>query len=594
MQCPGRERIFPRRVGCVLRRRYDARLLKRYSKALILLLVLVALGAAWLWWNRTPKAEMSGYVPAESLAFIEVNDLVGVASGITGTEAWRVLAPQVGAPSQLIPYTWSIRLARWTGIGSAEAVLLARSQFGLFFTQAQATETANTLTIKPLAALVIETHTSPRRMKAVVENHVGQFAQRSFGEASIARKQIDGVEIVQWKSPDNTRQLILAVVDTVAIVGNDESVVLRCIEVRRGRQPSLATNQQFQSMKQEIRGAQAPVFGFVPKAGVKAVIQAWAFARAGNAADAAAIAPLISNAFGNLIDAFGWTSRLDQSGAEDQCRVVLAQGVSQQLSDDLTPEPIGDKLDFSFVPAGATSVTSYQIRNPASFWRQLNAVVSSRSDVLTAVASRPLLRALLEPYGISDPDNFFPAIGPRVQLVRLENSTSAVLIAQTFDKVALRRLAEQRLGRQPKIEKFDDTEILVGADGWSFAFAGEYFATGPADVVRRCLDARTRGLSITTNGSFTRARSTIDVSLPIVSLTFSPDGPAAVSFVELFSARERSAFSMNAAAIEQSAASLPHSVSVTMMKADSIEWSSRSSFGLLGLLFTAFAPERER
>jgi hypothetical protein len=573
---------------------YDARLLKRYRKALILLLVLVAFGAAWVWWSRTPKAEMSGYVPAESLAFIEVNDPIGVANGITGTEAWRVLAPPLGAPSELIPYSWSIKLARWTGIGSAEAVLLARSQFGLFFTQAQATESANTLTIKPLAALVIETHTSQNRMKAVVEKHVGQFAQRSFGEASIARKQIDGVEIVQWKSPDNTRQLILAVVDTVAIVGNDESVVLRCIEIRRGRQPSLATNQQLQTMKQQLRGSQAPLFGFVPKAGVKAVIQAWAFARAGNAADAAAIAPLISNAFGNLIDGFAWTSRLDQSGAEDQCRVALAPGVSQQLSDDLTPEPIGDKLDSSFVPPEAISVTSYQLRNPASFWRELNAVVSSRSDVLTAVASRPLLKALLEPYGITDPDNFFPAIGPRLQLVRLDNSTPAVLIAQTFDKPSLRKIAEQRLGRQPQSEKFDDTEILVGSDGWSFAFAGDYFVTGPADAVRRCIDTKARGQSIATNGSFTRARSTIDVSLPIVSLTFSPDGPTAISFVELFSSQERSAFSTNAAVIQQGAASLPHSVSVTMMKADSIEWSSRSSFGLLGSLFTAFAPERVR
>ncbi|MGQ0763610.1 MAG: hypothetical protein ACT4OT_16565 [Acidobacteriota bacterium] len=574
-------------------RGYDARLLKHYRKAFILLLVLVAFGAAWLFWNRAPRAEMSAYVPAESLAFIEVNDVMGVANGITGTEAWRVLGPPLGAPSHLIPYSWSIKLARWTGIGSAEAVLLSRSQFGLFFTQAQATESANTLTIKPLAALVIETHTTQGRMKTVLEKHVGQFAQRSFGGASIARKQIDGVELVEWKSPDNTRQLLLAIVDTVAIVGNDESVVLRCIEIRRGRQPSLATNQQLQTMKQQLRGSQASVFGFVPKAGVKAVIQAWAFARAGNAADAAAIAPLISNAFGNLIDGFAWTSRLDQSAVEDQCRVALAQGVSHQLSDDLTPEPPGDKLDFSFVPAKAISVTSYQLRNPASFWRELNAVVSSRSDVLTAVASRPLLKALLEPYGISDPDNFFPAIGPRLQLVRLDNVTPAVLIAQTFDKPALRKLAEQRLG-QLKTEKSDDTEILLGSDGWSFAFAGDYFVTGPADAVRRCLDAKARGQSIATNAPFTRARSTIDVSLPVVSLTLSPDGPAAISFVELFSSHERSAFSTNAAVIQQGAASLPYSVSVTMMKGDAIEWSSRSSFGLLGSLFTAFAPERLR
>ena len=64
----------------------------------------------------------------------------------------------------------------WIGRGCAAGAVAV----GILFTQAQATESANTLTIKPLAALVIETHTSPGRMKAVVEKHVGQFAQRSF------------------------------------------------------------------------------------------------------------------------------------------------------------------------------------------------------------------------------------------------------------------------------------------------------------------------------------------------------------------------------------------------------------------------------
>lgn len=580
--------------GTAVLRGYDAGLLRHYRKALVLLLILGALAAGWLYWNRAPRVDMSGYVPADSLAFIEANDLIAVANGITGTQAWRVLAPPLGAPSQLIPYSWSIKFARWTGIGSTEAVILSRSQFGLFFTQAQATESGNTLTIKPLAALVIETHTSQRRMQPVLEKHVEQFARRSFGETSVTRKQIDGVDIAEWKSADNTRRLILAVIDTVAIVGNDESVVLSCADVRRGRRTSLASDQHLQAMKQQLGAGQAPIFAFVPKAGVKAVIHAWAFARAGNAADAASLAPIVANAFGNLIDGFAWTSRFDSSGAEDRCRIALSQGVGQQLADDLTPEPLRDKLEFSFVPADASSFTSYQLRNPASFWRALNIVISSRTDVLTAVASRPLLRGLLEPYGINDPEMFFSAIGPRLQVVRLDNNAPAVLVASTFDKVLLRKVVEQRLGRQPKSENLNDTEILTGSDGWSFAFSEEYFLTGPAEAVKRCLDAKAQGQSIATRTSFNQSQTTLDVSLPIVALTFSQDGPSAISFVEVFSSHERSAFSTNAAAIRQGAESLPYSVSATMLKDGGFEWSSRSSFGLLGSLFTTFAPETAR
>ena len=228
-------------------------MLNRHRYKLLVLVALMAFTAWWVYWNRTSKADMSGYVPDDALAFIEASDLVALANGVTATEAWRSLAQPLGVPAELIPHRWSIGLARWTGIGSTEAVLLARSQCAVVFAPAaHTTESGTTLTIKPLAALIIETHTSQRRMRPVVERHVHQFAQRSFGDGGVTRKQIDGVEFAEWKSADNTRRLVLAVVDTVVIVGNDESVVLSCIDVQARPAPSLATNHQLQTMKQQL------------------------------------------------------------------------------------------------------------------------------------------------------------------------------------------------------------------------------------------------------------------------------------------------------------------------------------------------------
>jgi hypothetical protein len=53
------------------------------------------------------------------------------------------------------------------------------------------------------------------------------------------------------------------------------------------------------------------------------------------------------------------------------------------------------------------------------------------------------------------------------------------------------------------------------------------------------------------------------MTLPIFSLTLADDRHAAISFVELFSKQERSAFSTNAAAIQKGAASLKYSASVS-------------------------------
>src|ERR1051325_11747985 len=78
------------------------------------LVLLVGCLAVWLYFNRTVKADLSNYAPADSLGYVEVNDLAEVAGGITNTRAWKSLAGPVGAPTNLMPNKWLVRLARWT------------------------------------------------------------------------------------------------------------------------------------------------------------------------------------------------------------------------------------------------------------------------------------------------------------------------------------------------------------------------------------------------------------------------------------------------------------------------------------------------
>ena len=537
---------------------------------------------------------MAALVPADSLAFIEANDLPTLASGIEESEAWRALAGPLNAPSSLLPRRWLVRFARWTGLGPIDAVLAARSQVALVFTQAQATQDESTLTIKPLAALVIQTHTSQRRMRPALEKHVARLAEKAYGQPSLVRKQLDGVDLAEWSSADNTRHLVLAFVDTVAILGNDESIVMRCVEVRRGKQQPLSVDKQLGQLRQQLSSSSAPLFGFIPKAGVEPVIQAWALSRAGGTADAATVVRLVSSTFGNLIDGFAWTARFDQGGLEDRFFVSLSAGVAEKLRNNVSSEPVSPD-EFSYVPIDASSVTSYRLRTPDGFWRDLNTVVSSHADALGAIAARPFLRSLLEPYGVDDADVFFAAAGAPMQVIRLESGTPAVLVAQSFDRPILRKLAQRRLGDKPKTEIVGETEIMLSAtNNWSAALEGNHFFTGPADAVRRCLSAKAQSQSVISVESFRRAQSYVDVSVPIFALSFANDRSAAISFVELFSSEERSAFSANAASIQQGAQSLPYAVSATVIKGEGIEWTSKSSFGLIGSLFTSFAPEKSR
>ena len=96
----------------------------------------------------------------DSLAFVEANNLSTVITGIEETNAWQSLAAPIGAPSRVSPNRWWISLARWTGIGSSDAVLFARSQVAVVFSGAEGSQAGNTLTIKPLTTFIVETHTA--------------------------------------------------------------------------------------------------------------------------------------------------------------------------------------------------------------------------------------------------------------------------------------------------------------------------------------------------------------------------------------------------------------------------------------------------
>lgn len=564
------------------------------TKALLVLVALVSV-AAWLYWNRPTRSDMAAYVPADSLAFVEANDLTEIADGIQGSDAWKALAGPIGARSNLGLNRWLIRVARWTGLGPVDEVLISRSQVAVVITGSRASEAETALTIKPLGALVIETHTLQRRMRPVLEKHVEEFARRAYGQPTLVRKQINGVELAEWLSADGSGRIITAFVDTVVIVGNDESVVLRCVDVRRGKLAALAGNKQLADLRQQVRAQDASLFGFVSKAGVKPILQAWALNRAGSAPEAATVAPIFADAFGNLIEGLAWSSRFAGGGTEDHCFLSLSEGVAPKLRDSTIPEDRSLAGDLTFVPADTHSVSVYHLRDVEGWWRELNAQVSSHADVVGAIAARPLLRSLFKPYGIDDPDMFVRAVGTHVETIRLEENSASVLATEAFDRQSLRRLAQQRLGPAMKTEIVDDSELLLsGSDNWAASFADNHFLIGPAEAVRRCLQAKAQSQSLTSVDAFRRSLRLLDVSLPITAVTFTDDRRAAISLVELFSQRERSAFSTNAPAIDEASRSLPYAVNVTILKDNGFEWTSRSAFGLLGSLLVKFAPENTR
>ena len=556
--------------------------------------LLVACLALWIYWNRTVKTDLSSYAPADSLGYIEMNDLAEIAGGVTNTQAWKSLAGPIGAPMSLTPNRWLIRLARWTGIGSTDTILFARSQVAMVLSGAEGTQEGSTLTIKPLTTFIIDTHTSQRRMRTTVERHIEELAQRLYRNPVFVRKQIQGADLQEWQTSDGIHAIVFTFIDTAVIVSNDETSVLRSIDARAGRRSSLTGAGDLATARLTLDAANAPLFGYIGQSGVKSLLQAFALYRSGPSADAVTAARIFSDTIGGLIKSIGWTSRFVAGGVEDRSSIALSDGVAEKLRSSMLPERAPEVTKLPFIPKEIRSLSLYQFRDAGNFWVDLNATVASHTDLIGAVAARPMLRALVKPYGIDDADSFARAVGPGLQTVRLEKDSPAVLIAEVFDRPALRKAIAPRFGQSPKTESIGEAELLLSPkDNWAAAFIGNSFLIGPGDFVRKCLQVRGDADSVSSNDRFRKSQQLIDVSLPLISIIFTDDQQAAISFVEAFSNHDRPAFATNAAAIEPAIRSLPFAASASLLKAQSLEWTSRSSFGVVGSLATELIPAPE-
>ncbi len=133
----------------------------------------------WLWWNRSSRVDMSLYVPADSLIYLEANDLPQIITALASTEAWRELVGAAQLDLNTTRLNLLANLAARTGIGPAEAVVMSRAQIAvvLLGIEAAGTEAATSDPIvKPRVAVVIEAHTGERRVRLAVDKLVGDLA----------------------------------------------------------------------------------------------------------------------------------------------------------------------------------------------------------------------------------------------------------------------------------------------------------------------------------------------------------------------------------------------------------------------------------
>ena len=563
--------------------------MKRSRWILIAAVATLIFAASWLWWMKPTQVDMAAYAPADSLLFIEADRPLAVAETLTATDAWKAFerttnASHSGGNDRLQ------KIIGWTGIGPVQSVVLTRAQVALIVTDLGTAEAGDTLKVKSEGAILVETHTSEWRIRPLFEEFLKSFAEKLYGRPSLQKITIDGVEFIEWLSPDGSRRMVGTVAGSLLIIGTSEAVVKTCLAVSQGRRSALKDDAELNRVRKQLGKDNALTFGYVPPGNSSKLLAFGIPLLLGRAPGDSDFQRLITSGASKIFGSLAWSSRAYSAGIEDRYLISLQPGIVDRLKASFSASATASKIQ-TLAPEEVYSVTSYRFSDPDSAWLSLKTAVSSQVDALSAIVFSSLLKSSLLSYGIDDPEAFFTVIHGEILTLRLdETADRSVLVAAVENAAALRELLMKskpvhRAASDGQAEMFEDREGESSA-----ALMNDIVVMGaPADV-RRYVEFRHAG----TNPSdghikkLTAFQARLSAA-PVI--TFANDGSRVRNFfVTIQTARGASVPS--SADFEREISALPYSVTESVMGPDGIERTTRSPLGQFSTLLPLLLPEQ--
>jgi hypothetical protein len=558
---------------------------------LIIVLLLLAVLGAWLWWVRPRAVDMAAYAPADSLLYLESNNPTDVAAALAKTDAWKLVDELTGNKWRTGKDNWSTKFVRWTGIGPTNSVIVTRAQLAVVVTDLGVSQDGESLTVKPEGALLVETHTAASRIKSPVEQALKKFAETAYGQPTLRRTNVDGFEFIEWIAPGGSRQVVATFVGTLVIVGNTERAVQKSLAVASHRQPSLKDDEDLKRLRLDLQADQALAFGYVPAKSSGRLLSVAVPMLLGRAPGNSEFERLIDSASAKIVASLGWSSLSFMDGIEDRYRIDLQPAMVAKLKESFSCQR-ADPASNPRLPDNFSSVTYYRFQNPTMAWQGLKTSVASQVDALSAIFFSSLLKSALLPFGINEPDKFLNLVEGPVITSRLDPDTAgSMLIAKVRDEPAMREFLIAGMGFRLINAKQTD-EIFSNSDGEFVAgFVNGFVAIGsPTDVARSTENAVSA--SPDQSSASPRVRSTPSSNGACV-LTYANDSERVRAFVST-AAEVGGSTALWSDKTEQGLRLLPYSVTETNLGEHGIVRVTRSSLGQFSSLLPLVFPERKR
>ncbi len=432
----------------------------------------------------SPPTDLRSLAPAESLVYLETNDLGKTLETLTESKAFQQLAK------------------RKPDFSALKNIQVAVAVTGFESSENQVTAENSVLNFKPRFVAIADTHSWNWQALSFTESKIGQFAADILNsEVTLKKTEKSGGTFFVW-SAENVPKLYAFVQNGKIYFGNDESAIEKCLAVSRGESDSFAkTGKTFE------RNAETLAFGYVSSEGIAQISNvagvSTAIETTENEEGRGFIAGVLSQILKNSVKEVFWTATKTTQGIEDKFSVALKTETSSILSQTLVTTQNTQAVSAEFVPEKVFSVTRYNLQNPLIAWRSLLLAASKNTDELNAKILVQNSNALLTSYGISDAETFLSAVDSEILTVNFDaEGEKSIVIVQIKDAENLKKSIIGINFKKPS-DKIQNAEIWHSEDRLTAAiFYENRLILGEAEGVVTSLQMKLHGQNFTINPSF--------------------------------------------------------------------------------------------
>lgn len=507
---------------------------------------------------QSPKpTDLKTYAPAETLVYLETNDLAETLKSLTQNKSFIELAKS--SPN-------------FSALKNVQAAIVIT---GFETDEKKLTDESSILRFKPRFALIADTHAWESTAISLTENQIGNFLKGQYGDdVKFDKGEKNGVKFFNWTSKNNEK-IFSIVSGSIILVGNDETVIEKCLAVKKGETEQITKNQQFADAY--AQNANNLAFGYISADGIGQISNLAGVSLAIGTSEEDIVRSFIAKNVPVLVQKTAkeiiWTAKKTENGIEDNLSIKVEPEISNIWKETLigTNNPKFEAAQF--LPKDFNSITHYNLQNPNLAWQSILQTSAKQLDEFSGKILTELSGSFFEPYNIANGELFLSSIGNEIVTARFDaEGDQSIVIAEVKDLEKLKTSIDVELNLKSQPEKLNAAEIWKSEDkSAAFAVVGNYVILGETESVLKCLKAQESGQNFAQTQQFQSFTKNKLVT------TLSKDPETAKKIVDILGELK-----------DENKQAVSFYSTETSFNNDRIERKTVSDFGLIGLIIEQF------